>query len=274
MASSIKLTKSLRDEYSRLFSTCVIPANKQAKVEALTSSLLANKSRYEAVGGALKIPWYVVAVIHNMESSQNFKKHLHNGDPLTARTVHVPKNRPESDPPFTWEQSAEDALTLEDLQNLDDWSLPATLFRLEKYNGLGYRSGHPEVLSPYLWSFSNHYTKGKFVEDGKFDPDASSAQCGAAVLLRRMAETGAIQFSPDLDPAEDEDISALGPMVTFNPNEATDAAKKLQHLLNQFPGIFLREDGKAGQRTSDAFRKVTGHFLKGDPREAARAANA
>ena len=40
------------------------------------------------------------------------------------------------------------------------------LFRLEAYNGSGYRDKHPDVKTPYLWSFSNHYTRGKYVADG------------------------------------------------------------------------------------------------------------
>jgi hypothetical protein len=40
----------------------------------------------------------------------------------------------------------------------------------------------------------------------------------------------------------------------------------LQKALNLFPGIFLKVDGFAGKDTSGAFHKVTGHYLKGDPR--------
>jgi lysozyme family protein len=42
----------------------------------------------------LGIPWGFVAVIHNMEASLDFTKHLHNGDPLTSKTVQVPVARP------------------------------------------------------------------------------------------------------------------------------------------------------------------------------------
>ena len=46
-----------------------------------------------------------------------------------------------------------------------------TLYELERYNGFGYRDRRPQVLSPYLWSFSNHYSRGKYVADGRFsDP--------------------------------------------------------------------------------------------------------
>jgi lysozyme family protein len=65
-----------------------------------------------------------------------------------------------------------------------DWSVPHMLFLLERYNGFGYRSRG--VPTPYLWSLSNLYEKGKFVADGVFDPAAVSKQCGAAVMLKAV----------------------------------------------------------------------------------------
>jgi peptidoglycan L-alanyl-D-glutamate endopeptidase CwlK len=63
-------------------------------------------------------------------------------------------------------------------------------FKLEGFNGFGSRARG--IHTPYLWSFSNHYAKGKFVRDEVFDPDAVSKQCGAAVILRRLLEMKAI----------------------------------------------------------------------------------
>jgi lysozyme family protein len=45
------------------------------------------------------------------------------------------------------------------------------------------------VPTPYLWSFSSLYEKGKFVADGVFDPAAVSKQCGAAVMLKAVLGT-------------------------------------------------------------------------------------
>ena len=39
------------------------------------------------------------------------------------------------------------------------------LYRWEAYNGFGSR--RQGINTPYLWAFSNHYTKGKYVADGK-----------------------------------------------------------------------------------------------------------
>jgi lysozyme family protein len=269
MPTPITLTARLRDEYDRLFKTCVILPARTAEVDAMTTRLVANRGRYGAVSGATGVPWHVIAVIHCMEASLKFTCHLHNGDPLTARTVQVPANRPPTGtPPFTWETSAADALTFERLHGGVDWSLAGTLFRLEKYNGFGYRRLHPDVLTPYLWSFSQHYTMGKFVRDGEWSPTARSRQCGAAVLLRRLAERREIEFEDQPAPAEDE-----APPVRYSTRlprdpDAAARARALQEWLNTFPGIFLRVDGIAAKRTSDAFRRVTGRFLEGDPRGA------
>ena len=73
----------------------------------------------------------------------------------------------------------------------------AALDRLERYNGLGYRNrGLP---SPYLWSLSGHYERGKFVADGKFDSEAESKQCGGATPVRCLEERGLIDTRRPLD---------------------------------------------------------------------------
>jgi lysozyme family protein len=183
----ISLTPKLREEYQRLFDTCQARPETLTEARALTLKLLKNRARYELVGEPLGIPWYFIGAIHTMECSQRFTLHLHNGDPLTAKTVRVPKNRPlVGTPPFTWEQSATDALKLRQLNNLGPWDTPFLLYQLEGYNGFGYRLRKTGVNTPYLWAASNHFSKGKFVQDGKFDPEAPSKQIGAAVLIQRI----------------------------------------------------------------------------------------
>lgn len=266
--ATISLTPALRAEYERLFNTCVIHSNRMDTVKDLVRKITTNQLRYTALGTALGIPWYFIGVVHNMESSLNFSKHLHNGDPLTARTIHVPAGRPVTgNPPFTWEESARDALKMKGFGASTDWSLAGILFQLEKYNGWGYRRFHPHVLSPYLWSFSNHYISGKYVADGTWSESAVSKQCGAAVLLRRMSETDLIDFVDQPTPQPDSPPIVVSFSMTLSTHPAeVERAIALQTWLNTFPGIFVRVDGIPGNRTSEAFRKVTGSFLPGDPR--------
>lgn len=191
---AITLTPKLKKEYEDLFASCVIKQSKLPAVAVIRDKIVANRKRYEEVEGITKVPWYVIATIHSLEGSLNFKTHLHNGDPLTAKTVQVPKGRPPGSPPFRWEVSAVDALTFDNMTSVKKWTLAVILFKLEGFNGFGYRTKHPEVLTPYLWSFSNHYEKGKFVADGKFNANAVSKQCGAAAILKSLSSAKIIDI--------------------------------------------------------------------------------
>ena len=156
------------------------------------------------------------------------------------------------------------ALAYEGLGADTDWSLGDTLYRLEAYNGWGYRNDHPETLSPYLWSFSGHYTSGKYIADHKWSPTAVSEQCGGAVLLRRMAELGHFTFGSEPTPVEPA-IPSYSKSKSKDPGVVAQV-EALQTWLNTFPNVFLKVDGVPGDRTSDAYASVTGHRLPGDLR--------
>jgi lysozyme family protein len=175
----------LRSEYQALYDRCTVRPGCEGNVAYYVKRLKQGQPNYLLIEQQINVPWLFVGIIHGMECGFNFAGHLHNGDPLTARTVQVPKGRPiAGSPPFTWHDSALDALRLKKLDRVTDWSIPHMLYLLEGYNGFGYRRrGLP---SPYLWSFSNNYEKGKFVADGRYDPEAVSKQCGAALMLRLM----------------------------------------------------------------------------------------
>lgn len=114
-------TPVLQAEYERLFNSCILSSKNLASIENLNKQLIGNATRYQSVAEQLGIPWFFIAAIHNMEASQNFKAHLHNGDPLTARTVQVPAGRPKKgNPPFSWEDSAADALMMRGLSMKTD----------------------------------------------------------------------------------------------------------------------------------------------------------
>ncbi len=257
---AIRFTEALAAEYSGRYDSCEIRTERFAEVDRVADAVVASKSRYEAAAGGLGIPWFFVGGIHNLESSLRVDRHLHNGDPLTGRTVHVPPGRPPTgNPPFTWEESAADALTFERLDRVDDWSLPRLLYEAEKYNGWGYRRHHPEVLSPYLWSFTNHYEKGKYVADGRWSETAVSRQCGFAAVIRRLEER-----------TEIPPLAAHPPSRTFFRFSRISAEKSrvvdLQRFLNTFDGIRLRVDGAPGPKTSAAVERIFGAYLEGDPR--------
>lgn len=204
MAQAFPLTESLAAEYRDLFRTSPIRAERAAEAARLARRLAepARKARYAAVGARLGVPWHVVGILHLLESGGDFTRHLHNGDPLAGRTVRVPKGRPAAgEPPFTWEESALDALVLAGLDAWKDWSLAGTAYVFEGYNGFGYRRRSPAVHSPYLWSFTTAYVSGKYVADGVWSAAAASRQCGAMALLRALVEAGLVAHPDAAAPA-------------------------------------------------------------------------
>jgi lysozyme family protein len=139
------------------------------------------------------VPWAVIAVIHERESSQDWSGSLAQGDPWNRVSVHVPAGRG----PFkSWEEAAVDALVncAPYAARNKDWSIGGTLTKLEEYNGLGYASRG--VPSPYLWSGTDQYRSGKYVRDGVYDPSAVDSQLGCAgLLLAMMVLDPAIAFT-------------------------------------------------------------------------------
>jgi lysozyme family protein len=189
------LSKSLKyadlaDEYAAWFAAATVRSEHLSSADWHLTLMRQSRPRYQTVGKRLGVPWYFIAAIHGLEASFNFRAHYHNGDfPLSRRTRQVPANRPPVWlPPSDWESSAADALKLMGFAGQSDWSLPRTLHRIEAYNGFGYRRAGR--VTPYLWSFSSHYSRGKFVADGRFDPRARSQQCGAAVMLKLLESAG------------------------------------------------------------------------------------
>ncbi|HEY0026292.1 MAG TPA: hypothetical protein VGC35_00300 [Allosphingosinicella sp.] len=185
--------EELKPEYERLFATCTVRPSHAGEVAWYSKMILRGRTRYEEASARTSVPWWFIGIIHGMEASFNFASHLHNGDPLDKRTVQVPKGRPPIwNPPTDWLSSAADALEYEGFTGQTDWSVARALYRWETYNGFGYRKSGIGIPSPYLWSFSNHYSKGKYVADGKYDPNAISRQCGTAVMLKALQNTGGI----------------------------------------------------------------------------------
>src|SRR5262249_7500590 len=139
---------------------------------------------------------------------------------------------------------ARDALQRRKLDNESDWSLPRALYRWEAYNGFGYRSFG--VPSPYLWSLSTIYGRGKDVADGKFVRNAGSAQCGAGPLVKFLHLKGEVKLTLDWvsegetalpDPVKtqaDQALQANQPVV--GPPPAADGSFEA-FLTAKLPGL-------------------------------------
>lgn len=170
---------------------------RSTQINAQAAKIEANRARYEAVSAKTGVPWDVIGVIHYRESSGSFAGVLHNGQKIIGKgkkTTIVPKGR---GPFSTWEEAAVDALmNCHPFAGKNkDWSIAGTLDILERYNGLGYRNkGLP---SPYLWAGTDQYKKGKYVADGKYDPNHVDKQLGVAAILMKIREGKAAVPAPE-----------------------------------------------------------------------------
>lgn len=194
--------EALKNEYWDLWLGCNMLPAKRAEAERIVAKIVKNEPRYATISKATGVPWYFIGALHSMESSCNFNTHLHNGDPLSARTVQVPAGRPKTgNPPFTFEESAIDALGYDGFIDEKDWCIQKMLYLAEKYNGWGYR-GH-NVPSPYLWAATTVQKPGKYVADGVWSDTAWSEQIGIAAIFEVLREDYLINFgNPPVPPAK------------------------------------------------------------------------
>lgn len=148
-----------------------------------------NKARYEEVAQTAGIPAKLIAALHWRESTGDFGTYLHQGDPLGKQAVNEPANIPIFK---EWGPAAEHALGMKsgiqkaykiDADTTDEAALTSYA---ERYNGLGYFN-HRAMASPYVYSGSDQYKKGKYVGDGDWDANHKDAQLGVLPMMRRIA---------------------------------------------------------------------------------------
>lgn len=176
---------NLKQQNQERWNKCKVLASKGPIFASVAQRLSAPeaKARYQKVEKITGVPWWFIAVVHEREASQRWDRNIAQGDPWNKKSVRVPAGRG----PFnSWEEAAVDALTncAPYAARNKDWTPGGALAMLEQYNGLGYASkGLP---SPYIWAGTDQYTKGKYVADHVFDPNAVDQQLGCAGLLKFM----------------------------------------------------------------------------------------
>ncbi len=108
----------------------------------------------------------------------------------------------------------------------------------------------PTVNSPYLFGLTKSHGHGKYVADGRFDPNAKTKHLGAVGIIKTLV---GLEEAPHLAAKR-----MTGPV---NPNFSTAGGyevSRLQHMLNTMPGKRLKTDGAYGPKSKDRFREVFG----------------
>lgn len=177
---SIDLAKQKTVETAR-WQNAAVWKSRIPELDAIAKKLVAPgaKARYQFVESKTGVPWWVVAIIHEREGSQSWATNLAQGDPWDKISTHEPAGQGPFD---SWESAAINAL--KPYAHWTDWSVGGTLTFFEIYNGEGYyERGLP---SPYNWSGTNQYVRGKYIADKAFDPNVIDKQPGCAALIARM----------------------------------------------------------------------------------------
>jgi lysozyme family protein len=177
-------------QYRTQWDQMLIRPNRVQELTAYAQFAVAEKKIYFDVEAATGVKWYHVAVLHRRESDANFGTYLGNGDSLKRKTTHVPRGRG----PFkTFQLGAIDALKLDGLSSVKDWTIEKILYYSEIFNGTGY-DAHKKP-SPYLWGATNIQTAGKYVADGVWSASAWDNQPGCAAILFLIAKLDtSVQF--------------------------------------------------------------------------------
>lgn len=190
----VKKSKRYRpvSEHELLWNELKVEGN-SVRIDKDAKHIVKNYDKYKVVQDATGVPAELIAAIHLQEASGNFTKYLGNGQPLSQRTTIVPKGRG----PFKdFETGAIDAIKyelglLKSVLPDGDWTIGKMLWFAEAYNGAGY--WRRKMASPYVYAWSNHHRKGRFVQDGVFDPNSVAANPGVATVLKRYYELKAKQ---------------------------------------------------------------------------------
>jgi len=176
----------LRGNYSTKWDNMVIHSSRRPGLEQVADKIIKHKDIYKDLESKTGVPWYFIGMLHLRESNCNFNRHLHNGDPLSGRTYRVPAGRPLGKPPFSFEESAIDALKMKGYDKVKNWTIEQCAYRSEQFNGFGYQARG--IPSPYLWSGTNQYVRGKYVADHVFDPSVADVQPGVMPVFKIILE--------------------------------------------------------------------------------------
>lgn len=178
-------------EISEMIQRFRIKPEREAEFKRTAEGIVKDKEHYLDIERDSSVPYPLIGVLHERESSRRWDTYLGNGQKFTMRTTIEPKGRG----PFrNFKEGALDALEYDGLTKVhqpDDrwelgkfwgsWPIEKMIFKGEAYNGLGY--WYKGVPSPYVWGGSNIQVRGKYVSDGNYDPTEWDTQPGIAPIL-------------------------------------------------------------------------------------------
>lgn len=267
--------------YRRMLKVLAFDPGMEGRIQTVGKTILKNKERYAAVAKIVfakavlpegMVPadlWYVIGGIHYKEASCNFAGVLHNGEKIIGtgkKTSIVPKGR---GPFSTWEEAAIDAMNGESLGKLTNFEVGSLYRAVERYNGTGYITGAGKAdTSAYMWACTNvNDDFGKYVSDGKWDPNASvQSSPGFAAAMKWLEDNGHIKLIRLAEDAPTAPVTTPAPTHTPTPNPSKITRQKVADSIvakiQADVDAKLREThGKNRSPRIDSFNKRVGVYL-------------
>ena len=220
-----------------------------------------NQKRYEAVSQKTGVPAPLIAALHWRESTGDFTTYLHQGDKLGRKARHVPRNIPVFS---VWEDAAVHALTMSDKAAVrDDLGMKsdtrdaaAMATYAEFYNGLGYDGRN--TASPYVYSGTDNYSRGKYFSDGHYSKSYQDQQLGVLAMVDAIGGSDTtVKDSPARGPKGWDSVVAGR---TLQRGTSGPLVRELQDRLAK-AGFPCGDDGRFGptvERTLKAWQKSVG----------------
>jgi lysozyme family protein len=170
----------LESEYAADLSSMQLIRTHEAALVA--KRLLLHRDRFLALQARCSVPALWVMPVFERENP-SFDSYLGNGDTLSHRTTHVPRGRGPFD---SWESGAADALALDHITKVSEWTWPMACYEWELWNGFGPRNhGRP---SGYVWAGTSIYQGGKYVADGVWSRGTIDHQLGCVAIAKAIAD--------------------------------------------------------------------------------------
>lgn len=143
-----------------------------------------NYETYKKLEEKTGVPAELIAALHYRESGGNFNTYLHNGAKLGTPSDLEPRGVCFND----FEEAAVNALTVKTKSYKIDFKKGVDMAKMvtfaESFNGFGYHQYNNN--SPYVYSGTNLYEKGKYVGDHNYNPDTVDKQPGVYILISSL----------------------------------------------------------------------------------------
>src|SRR5688572_6502376 len=222
--------ESMKAGYTALWSTMEV--TRKPAAEAAARKIIAMRSIYEEAEAATGAPWYFIGALHMRECNNNMKGCLTNGEMIVGTNKKTRLETRGRGPFPTWVDSAKDCAVLEDWDKVDEWSIERCLYEGEKFNGWGYLPRG--VNSAYVWAGTNHYTRGKFVSDGKFSRTAVDSQLGIACVMKAIID---IAYAKGVPGSRSNNIATFGKVAGIGGGGAVGIAQQFMGFATDWRTI-------------------------------------